>query len=105
MATPSVLDIDRLLQPIPGDSDVGTDLRKDETGNSELRKVKDARGAACRAERKIANALGDPDAMRELEEDRVRPDWHEVLRLSQSVLTDHSKDLEIVAYLIEAALR
>lgn len=95
MATAAVLDIEKLLAPIPGDNAGGTDLRADPSPVSDYYTIRDGRKAASDAERRIDQ--GDLDG--------TPPDWRLVKDRGTKVLAEKSKDLEIVAYLIEALTR
>src|SRR5262245_11984217 len=96
MPSPSVLDFDKLLLPIAGESPVGVDLRADSSPNSLYYLVKDARNAARTAERQSV-----------MDEDQAtsQADWRPVLKHATEALATHSKDLELTAYLIEAVVR
>jgi type VI secretion system protein ImpA len=96
MTSPTVLDFDKLLAPIPTDKPEGEDLRADPSPTSLYYKIKDARSAARAAERQV---------VMEGEEEANRPDWRPVLQFCQEVLTTRAKDLEVAAYLIEALVR
>jgi type VI secretion system protein ImpA len=99
MATPPVLDLTLLLQPIAGASPAGQDLRQDKTPASLYLRVKDARSAARTAERTVASEGG------ESAQPTAAPDWDVVQSLALEVLTQKSKDLEILAWLCEAMVR
>lgn len=94
--SPAVFDVEALVQPIPGDAPCGADLRTDDSPASPYYAIKDARNAARATERQI---LLDPTA------DVEAPDWSPVLELAPAFLTERSKDLEIVAWYIEALVR
>jgi type VI secretion system protein ImpA len=96
MPSAEVLDFARLLEPIPGDSPTGADLRADPSPGSAYYAVKDGRNQARAAERQI---------MLDGEETASPPDWKPVIRHAIEALADKSKDLEITAYLIEALVR
>jgi len=91
-----LLDIDELLTPIPGDNPAGIDLRSDSSPSSIYYAVKDARTAARSSERQLL-LEGDGSA--------PPPDWRPVLERGCEALKDKSKDLEIAAFVVEAALR
>jgi type VI secretion system protein ImpA len=95
MATPAVLDFDRLLAPIPGDDPAGADLRADASPNSPYYLVKDARTAARAAERQVVADGEDAGA---------RPDWRPVLRHGLAAL-ERAKDLEVAAFVTESLVR
>jgi type VI secretion system protein ImpA len=97
MPSPAVLDIDRLLAPIPGAQATGADLRKDGSPGSAYYAVKDGRKMARDIERQIITP-----------EDRASlppPDWKSVQEKAIQTLAETTKDLEIVTYLIEALAR
>jgi type VI secretion system protein ImpA len=94
MASPNVLDLDRLLAPIAGEKPMGIDLRTDATPGAAYYTIKDARTAARNAERQL---LMDPEG--------PPADWRPVLSNGVKALAEKSKDLEITAYLIEALAR
>jgi type VI secretion system protein ImpA len=95
MASPEVLELNNLLDPIPGSAPTGEDLRADSSPNSLYYQIKDARTAARAAERQ---AVLDGD-------ESARPDWRPVMRYGEKALAERSKDLEVVAYMIEALAR
>lgn len=95
LASPPILDVERLLAPIPGDSPAGRDLRGDDSPTSPYYAIKDARNAARTVERQ---ALLDPTV-------EATPDWSPVLKLAPDLLATKSKDLEIVAWFVEALVR
>jgi type VI secretion system protein ImpA len=96
MASPDVLDFERLLAPIAGDNPAGPDLRADDALGPTYYAIKDARSAARAAERQLL--AGDDGAA-------SPPDWRPVIQNGTKALADKTKDLEIVAYLIEALVR
>jgi type VI secretion system protein ImpA len=97
MATPRVLDLESLLRPIPGDAPTGENLREDSSPTSLYYQIKDARNAARTMER-AAQQAEDPGSA-------PSADWQPVLELAPMLLTERSKDLEIVAWLIEGQAR
>jgi type VI secretion system protein ImpA len=98
MPSPSVLDIESLLRPISGDRPAGEDLREDGSANSVYYQLKDLRSAARAAER-AEEADGQEGVS------QVKPEWKAILSLGTSVLSERSKDFEVVAWLIEALAR
>jgi type VI secretion system protein ImpA len=96
MASPEILEFATLLEPIPGDSPTGTDLRADGSPSSPYYAVKDARSTARAAERQM---------VMDGEESANMPDWRPVMERGLKVLAEKSKDLEITAYVIEALVR
>lgn len=95
MATPATSEISALLAPISEAEPAGVDLRQDSSPTSVYFQLKDARGAARRAER----------AADEGGEQRQITEWQTILTLAPKVLAEQSKDLEIAAWYIEALLR
>jgi type VI secretion system protein ImpA len=95
MSTPDILDFPKLLAPISGDQPAGVDLRADASPGSAYYAVRDVRLANRAAERQL---LADPGTA-------AAPDWRPVLQRGQAVLAEKAKDLEIVAYVIEALVR
>lgn len=97
MPSPPNVDIDALLQAIPGESSTGTDLRLDPSPISPYYQVKDARSGARADERQglFGGTIGPEEATR----------WRPVTELAPEILRDSAKDLEIVAFLIEALAR
>ena len=93
----SILDLAALIAPIPGDSPVGSDLRADISPHSVYQKLRESRATARNNERS-ALANGDSDYI-------SRPDWAEIITLAPQILREQSKDIEVVAWLIEALTR
>lgn len=93
----SDLDVTPLLEPIPGESPVGADLRESDDPNNEFRQIRDARSEARRLEQD-ADLVGEPSA----EAFRL---WKQVRELATAYLASQSKDLEITAYLLESLIR
>jgi type VI secretion system protein ImpA len=96
MASEPVFEIEALLEPIPGDNPAGIDLRTDSSPSSPYYAIKDARSQARAAERQM---MVDGD------EAGVQVDWRPVISNGKKALTEKSKDLEVVAYMIEALAR
>jgi type VI secretion system protein ImpA len=95
MQSPAVFDIDRLAAPISDDAPTGVDLRSADA--AVYWEIKDARKKA----REIEDALG-----KGAEADPKNPlDWGKVLHPGLRALEEKTKDLEIAAYVLEAALR
>lgn len=97
MHSPDTLDFEALLRPIEGDKPAGEDIRDDPSPLSLYYQVKDARAAARAAERS--------GAMFEGGQQLVSDDWRTVLKLAPEILATKAKDIEIVAWLIEALVR
>ncbi len=97
MASPQVLDFDQLLAPISPEAPAGTDLRSDAKTSQIYYAVKDARSAARAKER--SSLIEDGESRDSSTE------WRPVFEQTQMLLSRQSKDLELTAWLIEAALR
>jgi type VI secretion system protein ImpA len=95
MASPDVLDFAKLTAPIPGDRPAGIDLRADTAPGSVYYAIKDARNAARAAERQLVD--GDDSV--------PPPDWKPVLQHALKATAEKTKDLVVVAYLVEALVR
>lgn len=98
---PEDFDLAALLAPIQGDSPVGVDLRGEEAPNTLYFQLRDARRQAQAAERR-AEAPPDPDAPAPPD---PLPLWLTVRDLATTALAEHTKDLEIAAWLTEALVR
>jgi type VI secretion system protein ImpA len=95
-ATPAVIEVAPLLEPVSPETPAGTDLRLDESPVSDYYQIKDARNQARAVERA---AIADPGSATE------PPDWSHVLENAPVLLTTKAKDLEIVAWYLEALIR
>ena len=97
-STPFVFDVELLLKPISVDHPAGMDLRTDAIEHDWYDQIRRERSAARSVERRLDV---EPD------HDRIglRKNWNSVLELSQKLLAEYSKDLEIAAYLLEASIR
>ena len=91
------IDIASLLSPFEEGSRCGTDLREDDDPNNAYRQIRDARNEA-REEERQADINGASAAA-------AIPLWRDVWENGQDYLKDCAKDLEIVAYMIEASIR
>lgn len=91
------LDINSLLEPFDGEFRGGTDLRADDDPTNDYRQIRDARNEARDAERKA-------DDSGETSSEALRC-WRTVWDDGQDYLKSCGKDLEIVAYMIEASIR
>ncbi len=90
-----ILNLPQLLEPISGNAPCGADLRSDPATDLYYR-MKDARSTARAAERAADAEAGQAS----------RPaEWRVLIDLAQDALTTRTKDLEIAAWLTEAALR
>lgn len=93
---PKGFDLPLLLTPITAQAPAGTDLRHDVTPQSPYFRLRDAR-AEARASEREADTKGDGSV--------VPQQWRVVFQLAQEAIATRSKDLEIAAWLTEAALR
>ncbi|MEX0731274.1 MAG: type VI secretion system protein TssA [Aquisalimonadaceae bacterium] len=91
------LNVDALLAPVSDDAPTGIDLRDDGSANSVYYTLRDARTNARNSER---TALGNGDVNY-----ISAADWSEVLDNAPTILRERSKDMEAVAWLIEALTR
>ncbi|TQV66911.1 type VI secretion system protein TssA [Exilibacterium tricleocarpae] len=97
MASPSIIDIEALTQPISEDRPQGEDLRGDRSPNSEYYAIKDARNSARAAERA---SMFDEDSSND-----TLSQWKPIAELAPQILSTKSKDLEIASWYIEALVR
>ena len=97
MASPAVLDIESFLAPISEDAPTGSDIREDRSANSLFYQIKDARERARTAER---NAMLENDGGA-----GAIDEWRSVLDIAPKILKEASKDIEVVAWYIEALVR
>lgn len=97
MGSAAVLDLESLLRPIPGEQAAGVDLRQDQGASPIYYRIKDVRSAARAAERQgeFESVIGPAEANA----------WRPILGLATEALGGLSKDLELVAWLIEALAR
>jgi type VI secretion system protein ImpA len=86
-----------LAAPLPGDAPAGSDLRQDFSPQSLYYRLRDARAEAREIERRVDH---DPAA-----DAGVPLQWRTVRDLATRALSDHTKDLEIAAWLTEALVR
>lgn len=93
---PEGFDLGVLSAPLPGDSPTGSDLRADASPQSLYYRLRDARAEARAAERAMEGDEGPGG---------VPPQWRSVRELGLAALAEHSKDLEVAAWLTEALLR
>ncbi|MFA7554823.1 MAG: type VI secretion system protein TssA [Spongiibacteraceae bacterium] len=96
MASPSIINIDNLAQPISSEKPQGNDIRQDRSPNSDYYTIKDARNSARAAER--ANLFDD-------EHTDTLSLWKPVLNIAPQILINSSKDLEVLSWYIEALIR
>lgn len=91
------LDLEALLAAISGDDPTGPNLREEASGSSTYHALRDIRTHARNKER-AARANGDSDYI-------DSNDWMPLIETAPKILQEQSKDIEIVAWLIEALTR
>lgn len=96
MPSPSIVDVNSLLEPISEDNLVGSDIREDSSPTSIYSTIKDARSAARAAERHSMFDGGSSEA---------DGSWRKILELAPEILKNHAKDLEIASWYTEALIR
>ncbi len=96
MASPDLIDIDSLLQPIPGDAPTGVDAREDPSASSLYQIIKNERNLARAAERQ---SIHDGDSLQAMQH------WERVIEIAPEIIRDQSKDLEVASWYSEAVLR
>ncbi len=108
---PTVIDFEALLAPIPGENRSGVDLREDPKESRRYYEVRDLRKAEIENERANQRfAMMTPEDLAYeiglLQSDPRRPaNWGVVIEKAGSLLKSSSKDLWVVAWLIEALVR
>ena len=97
----SDVDLSTLLRPFDGDFRGGKDLRESDDPRNQYRRLRDLRQAARDEEKKadLQVATGDESS------NSAGSVWRELLEQGMSYLESTAKDLEIVAYMIEASIR
>lgn len=104
MASERSIDVDALLEPVPGDSPAGVDAREDAAAVDDFYEVKDARAEARSAERHAFETLEDAaEAASVL--GGLAGQWAAVSEGAQRLLAERTKDLEIASWLTEALVR
>jgi type VI secretion system protein ImpA len=88
--------LEMLLMPVAEAAPGGADLRADGGQQSPYFRLKDARTTA-RVNERAAEATGETTG--------IPVEWRTVSELGQTILTRHSKDLEVAAWLVEALVR
>lgn len=96
MPSPLIIDLNSLLDPLSGDSAVGTDVRLDASVTSDYSLLRDARKSARAAER---NNLFDSNT------GAADEHWRCVLELAPKILKNTSKDIEVACWHTEALVR
>lgn len=105
MATTLEFDLEALLAPIPGDHPTGVDLRNDESSRNPWYSILGHRGDARRAERELETWDSDFATSNGISPPEPLNDWQNLLDEASEALQQWSKDLELVAYMIEAWVR
>lgn len=110
MSTETILDFESLLAPISDEAPSGPSLREHPELSRTYYAVRETRNAAMEAERVLARlALMEPSDFEQApsghEESRPVPNWAKVIDLAIDLLSNHSKDLWAVSWLIEALTR
>ncbi len=96
MASPELIDIDTLLQPIAGEFPTGEDIREDLSPTSLYQTIKNERNQARAAERQ---SIHDGESQQAMEH------WQKVIQIAPEIIRDLSKDLEVASWYTEAMLR
>lgn len=93
------IETDTLLAPFAG-SPAGDSVREGGPGSDLYLRIKDERATARIAEREASNAESDSDPLR-----AGLIHWSNLADGATTLLTEHTKDLEVAAWLTEALLR
>lgn len=96
MASNALIDIEALLRPISEDQPTGVDCREDSSPLSNYQTIKGARNAARAEERN--NLFSDSNK-------EADDHWRKVITLAPQMLTEETKDLEILCWYCEAMIR
>ena len=97
MASPAVIDIDSLLQPIPGELPAGSDPREDSSPLSIYQAIKIARYAARDAEKNnLYSEVNNNDADEH---------WRKIITDAPKLLSGQAKDLDVATWYTEALTR
>lgn len=104
MASPAIIDINSLLDPISPDNAAGSDIRLDTAQLSDYSRIRDARKTARAAERNaiFPDKTQNQDTNWQAEADE---NWRIVRELAPQILRDKAKDLEIASWYTEALVR
>jgi len=96
MASPQIIDLDSLLQPISDELPTGTDVREDSSPTSTYQSIKSERNQARAAERQ---------SVHDGESQEAQDHWRKIISLTPKLLTEQSKDLEVASWFAEAMIR
>ncbi len=104
MASPAIIDINNLLEPISPDNAAGEDIRLDSEQLSDYSRIRDARKAARAAERNAVfpDKTQNQDTNWQVEAD---DNWRTIRELAPQILRNKAKDLEIASWYTEALVR
>jgi type VI secretion system protein ImpA len=104
VGTPPVLDIEGLVSPISEAVPCGGDPRSDPSPTSMYQALKDARHAAADAERGLERGFAEEDDAKKADE-TLKKSWSLILAQGPPLIKSVAKDLEVAAWVTEAALR
>jgi type VI secretion system protein ImpA len=104
VGTPPVLDIEGLVLPISEAMPCGGDPRSDPSPTSVYQALKDARYAAADAERGLERGFADEGDAKRADE-TSKKSWSLILAQGPPLIKSVAKDLEVAAWVTEAALR
>jgi type VI secretion system protein ImpA len=104
VGTPPVLDIEGLVLPISEAAPCGGDPRSDPSPTSVYQALKDARYAAADAERGLERGFADEGDAKKADE-TSKKSWSLILADGPPLIKSVAKDLEVAAWVTEAALR
>jgi type VI secretion system protein ImpA len=96
MSTENIIDIANLIAPISQDAPQGIDVRSDAKVQSLYYDLKETRHNLRQQEDELL--LSDDD-------NTLLPSWQAVIQQAETLLSSHSKDLEIAAWLVEGLVR
>lgn len=96
MATPELIDIESLLQPIDDEQPAGIDIREDASPTSPYQTIKAERNQARAAERQNIH---------DGESQEAGVHWRAIIELAPAIMRDQAKDLEVASWYAEAMLR
>lgn len=102
IGVPPALDVEALLAPFPGTRRVGPDLREDNSAEAPYQRARRMVHAARASEESaIPESPGDPSGLSA----QRRNDWQRIQEACEALILGKSKDIEVVAWLVEALLR
>ncbi len=95
MASPDIIDIESLLEPINEESPSGSDPREDSSANSTYQNIKLERNQARAAERQSIDGFSQ----------EAYNHWIKITELAPTLLANEAKDLEVASWYTEAMVR